>query len=87
MEVLDHLDTQSYNQIVRAEKLVTELQNEYETEISTVDVLAALGYLGLMLVPATTDDFILCDNDGNKMSAALFAYFAYLELMKIKSHD
>ena len=87
MAPLDHLDRKSYNQIARAEDLAIELQNEYETDISTVDLLAALGYLGFMLVPATTDDFITCDNDGNKMSAALFAYFCHLEIMKGQSHD
>ena len=82
MALEKYLERIALNQIDNAGYVASILQENFDHEITTADLLDVLAIAGLLLTPITVDHMVVCDEDGNKVAATSLAYFAHLELLK-----
>jgi len=82
MPLEKYLERISLNQIDNAGYVASILQDEFDHQITTADLLDVLAIAGLLLTPITVDHMVPCDEEGNKVAATSLAYFGHLEIMK-----
>ena len=85
MALEKYLERISLNQIDNAGYVASILQENFDHEIATADLLDVLAIAGLLLTPITIEHMVVCDEDGNRVAATSLAYFAHLEILKNES--